>query len=474
MKNHNSSSAFVTYTLVGILSAVISFVTMIILTRTATETFFGQINKFLTASNLVMSLACLGLDSAYIRFYYEPPENANSKQLAWKCMRPALFIFLLVSSFIIFFRNNSSLILLLGGGGLFFTTAFIFTIFSQFLNRFLSIYFRMNSKVLNFSIVTIAFAVLTKTIFIPIYYITPKFEENIITAALFLTIFMFGYFLFNMKNMVEISSSSLADYRPVYRFAILSSPVFVITYLNSYLPQVIISSYLGDNVLGIYSAALLFCSAILVLSTGFSTFWSPYMYKNYKTAQDFIRKVHDVVLFASVLAMSLILFFSDFIYLFIGETFRKNQNILGMLLVYPIILIMVETVAYGISIKKKNEISLIIYFISTTTNVILCFILVSTYGLAGVAFASMISAIVQMILMTYFGQKYYRSINSIIKTLFHMLVLILSAILFYLFYDNRTIFVAAEVAMLIICVIYNRNVISWGFNLLKTRSNNWQ
>lgn len=130
MRRHSNSSIFASYTIVAILSAAISFVTMIVLTRTTSEAFFGQINKFLTASTLGMSVICLGLDSAYIRFYYEPPENANSKQLAWKCMASALAIFLLISSVILLFRNKALLIPLLGGGGHFYSSVSHHDIFS--------------------------------------------------------------------------------------------------------------------------------------------------------------------------------------------------------------------------------------------------------------------------------------------------------------------------------------------------------
>lgn len=471
MRVRSGSSAFMTYTIIGIASAFISFVTMIILTRAASESFFGQINKFIAAANVIMSVICLGLDSAYIRFYYEPPRDSNSKQLAWKCMIPALVIFFLISFVITLSRNSPSLELLLGGSGLLFTAAFIISVLSQFLNRFMTIYFRMSGKILNFSIVSIALALLTKTIFIPTYHITQNFADNIIIAAVLLTAFMLSYFLFNAKDMIEKPQNSIVNYKPVYRFALYSSPVFAITYLNNYLPQVIISRNLGDCALGIYSAALLFGSAILVVSTGFSTFWSPYMYKNYKTERETIKKVHDIVLLASVFAMGLILIFNDFIYLFIGEAFRRNQNILGMLLIYPIIIIIVDTVAYGISIEKKNEISLAIYAISTVTNVVLCLILISRFELGGVAIASMISAIVQMLLMTYFGQKYYRSINQITRTLFHIFALVLSAVLFYFLYDNRIVFVAIELITLTICLVYDRKVILWGVELLRTKLN---
>jgi O-antigen/teichoic acid export membrane protein len=271
--------------------------------------------------------------------------------------------------------------------------------------------------------------------------------------------------------MIEINHNSFSKYRSVYRYALFSSPVIVVVYLNSYFPQIIISDKLGDAILGVYSAALLFCLAIQVLSTGFTTFWSPYMYKNYKTENVIIKKIHDVVLFACVLVLSLVLLFNDVFYLFIGEVFRKNQNILGMLLIYPIVLILVETTAYGISIKKKNEIILIIYLISTAVNVLLCFGLVSKFGLTGIAAASMVAGIVHMILMTYFGQKYYRSIESTFRTLIHTVILIFSAVLFYLYYDNRMIFVIAELIMIAICLFYDKNVILWGFRIIKQNRN---
>ena len=471
MRNHSASSQFTAYTIIAIVSAIVSFITMIVLTRISSEIFFGKINKFITASNVIMSLICLGLDSAYIRFYYEPPENTNSRQLAWKCMFPAFCIFVFASSIIFLLRNNTHLALLIGGEGTSFTIAFIITIFSQFLNRFLTIFFRMSSRVLSFSIASISFVLLTKTIFIPCCLITPEYETNIIVMSVFFAAFMSSFFWLNHKKMIEISRNSFLTYKPVYRYALFSSPVIVVVYLNSYFPQIIISDKLGDAILGVYSAAMLFCLGIQVLSTGFTTFWSPYMYKNYKTENENIKKIHDVVLLGCVMVLSLVLLFSDVFYMFIGEIFRKSQNILGMLLIYPLVVILVETTAYGISIKKKNEITLIIYLISTMVNAILCYGLTSKYGLAGVAIASMIAGIIHMILMTYFGQKYYRSIESTFRTLIHTIILIFSAVLFYLYYDNRMVFVIAELIMVTICLFYDKNVILWGFRIIKQNRN---
>ena len=470
MKKHSGYSEFLIYTIVSVISAAISFFTMIYLTRVTTEDFFGKVNKCITASSVVMSIICMGLDSAYIRFYYEPPEKTNSKQLAWKCMLPSFIIIFIVGIILYFFRNRSTLILLIGSGGLIFSFAFFLITLSLYFIRYMTVFFRMSGRVLYFSIVNIALVLFTKTIFVVIYRITSDYSYNIIISSILLFIFTFFFFMFCKKDLLEIGKHSFRKYKSVYKFAFMSSPIFVITYLNSYLPQLVISNKLGDDILGIYTAALLFCSAIQVLSTGFTTFWSPYMYKNYSKSNKEIKNVHDVIMLGSVVVLSIILIFSDFIYMFIGEAFRKHQNMLGMLLIYPIILIVVETTSYGINIKKKNEISLIIYILSTVINILLCGVFVSILGLSGIALASMISALFQMIFMTYFGQKYYRSINSIIKTSFHMVVLVCSAISYYLLYEKRTVFIILEFLLVLICIIYDKKTIKWILDCIKQRN----
>ncbi len=415
----------------------------------------------------MMSFICLGLDSAYIRFFHEPPSNTNNKQLAGKCMSITFTAFTMASFIIIILRNHPTTNLMIGGSGSLFVFSFLIMVFAQLINRFMTIFFRMSSDILNFFIISITFVLLTRTIFIPTYYITPKFESNIILMSLFWTTFILIFFLFQKKNMIETDYSPHAKYTSVYRYAFFSSPEIVILCLNTYIPQLVISQKLGDNILGIYSAALLFCLAIQVLCSGFTTFWAPFMFKNYKTASITIKNVHDVVLLCSILILSLILIFNDFFYLFVGESFRRYQNILGMLLIHPIAIILVETTAYGIAIKKKNEISLLIYTISTVTNILLCLILSPKYGLAGIAFASMIAGICHMLLMTYFGQKFYQSINNIAKTIFHVIALVVSAILFYFLYDNLILFIFLEIGITTLCFIYNKSAILWCIKVIR-------
>lgn len=280
-------------------------------------------------------------------------------------------------------------------------------------------------------------------------------------------VFSFIFFLVNKKNIIKRASIDFKKNYDIYRFSILSAPGFAIIYLNGYLPQVIIKSNLGEDILGIYGASLLFCSAIQILSTGFTTFWSPYMYKNYKINSSAIKNIHDLVMISMIVVLVGILSVHKILYLFIGESFRKNQNLLGLLLIYPIVVILIETTAYGMNIEKKNEISLTIYFSTTLINVILCAMLSPVFGLDGIAFASMISSVLHFIFMTYWGQKYYISINNAKKTIFNFGILIIVALIFYVFYHNKYIYLSCFLLIFIMMIFINIHTVEWGYEKLK-------
>lgn len=463
---------FISYTIVSIVCAAVSFITMMVLTRIIKDQgAFGKINLFINASNLMMSFICFGFDTAFIRFFYEPPKEINAKKLAYICMVPSIIIFIILAIILFAIRDNGYLIKTLGGNGYIYIVIILLNTFSLFLIRYLTVFFRMKSFIFPFALVSVLLVICTRTIYIPLYLLKDNVTENIKIATLFLFLGTIILFCRYINCLLEREKIKIKRYSEVYSFALKNSPVFVITYLNSYIPQVVINSYLGEHNLGIYTALLLFCTAIQVLSTGFTTFWSPYMYKNYKKCNQEISNVHDLVFIGLIFVLSMVLLFNDFLFLFIGENYRNHQNILGLLLIYPIILIVVETTAYGINIQKKNEISLLIYFLSTTSNFVFSILLVKKYDFLGIAIASVISATIQFVLMTIFGQKYYKSINDKKNTSINYCILLIIAIAFYIFYKDRLIFVFIDSVMLIFLFIKNFKLLKWLVESLKVKKN---
>lgn len=91
----------------------------------------------------------------------------------------------------------------------------------------------------------------------------------------------------------------------------------------------------------------------------------------------------------------------------------------------PVLNIVSETTSKGIDIAKKNEYTLLSFIICIATNIGLCLLLIPTLGLAGAAWSNAISAIVLYILNSYFGQRYYKTILSLKKSLLGILAIII-------------------------------------------------
>ena len=458
---------FFYYTLISLISAATSFFTMFALTRILSEENYGRVNLFFTASNVVMSISCLGLDSAYIRYYYEYKDSLERRKMAFHCIFPSVLFLCLISFILVVISNNPWARNFIGGSGYVYAFFFVLSAWGLYIIRYLTIFFRMSGIIISFALVSILLVVLSKTSMVVTSLIFNEYILNIYISSCLIAFFSIIFLLVYIKRILKIDKIQLNKYSDVYRYALLCAPVFAIIYLNGYFPQIIISNKLGEKVLGVYSVYLLFCSAIQVISTGFTTFWSPYMFKNFNDKNQIIKNIHDIVVVGAVVVLSMLLLFSDILYMFIGSNLRKNQEFLGLFLIYPIFVVLVETTSYGISIKKKNEISLCIYFLMLIINVIFSYLLVNKFNLLGIAVASVVSSCFFLVFMTYYGQKFYQSVNNIKKTYINILFLLVISISFYLFYSVRIIFVIIDLIILLFVLFLNKDIIRWGQSIVK-------
>ena len=70
----------------NMVNMVIGLFSAVILTRVFVPEVYGVLNIFNTTVATGLSIIYLGLDSCYIRFYNEPPDNTSNKQLGTKLL----------------------------------------------------------------------------------------------------------------------------------------------------------------------------------------------------------------------------------------------------------------------------------------------------------------------------------------------------------------------------------------------------
>ncbi len=174
-----------------------------------------------------------------------------------------------------------------------------------------------------------------------------------------------------------------------------------------------------------------------------------------------------IVILFCILGFCIILLASDLLYLLIGENFREQQQILGFLLINPLCITAMETTYYGIAIAKKNHISLINNLVSLLFNCALCYFFTQYWGLTGAVISSAVSGVLLFALNTFWGQKYYRSVDSILRQIQFIAVIFIISFLYYTLYSQKWIFNFIILTFLILELIRNKKLFSMILSLKK-------
>lgn len=423
---------------VSVLNAVIGVISSAVLTRVFEKGTYGQISFFTSATAVLFSLTCMGLDSAFMRFYYEVPGNDTKSSLYKKNIILVSLIFIAYSISLFFFRQRVAV--LFEDTSILVFIAFLNSTFSQILLRFSNLYFRMSEAVNLYALQSISSQICSKLLIVIGILISTQFSVIIAINSFLVLLIAIGWSSVVRKkfgtNNMEAFVFSLKGYGEYIKYALFAFPIDLIFYLNTYISQYIIINNLDVEMLGEYSALSIFISAISVFKIGFNNFWNPFVYKNYKQKRETIMYVHSLMLLLCVIIESSVLVFSDVIYLILGKSYRTNKEILGFLILSQVLLILQETTAYGTLLKKKSHINLGYSIIYVAIKSILCWFLSLQYGINGVAISDAIAGICLFFMGSFFGQLYYRTIYSYSKSFLSIVLICLIPVMYFFLYNN--------------------------------------
>lgn len=415
---------------------IIGLASVTLTTRLLCPETYGQISIFYSVSNVFLYILTIGMDGALIRFFNEPPEGNTQSQLIYKSILTNIIIW--ICSFIllyIFFGEDISFFIYNNNGKILFSITMIYVL-CQIILRYLNISFRMSFQVKKYTYQNILINSASRFFVIIAAFFTNNAEDILIVLTIGMAIILIFYIYSQKKEIIPVDkdnkynfSLSYKNFKPYFKFSLFNAPTYIVVYLNTYLSQQVIINQISAFALGIYAATNMFSSILLVLKGGFSTYWSAYVYKNYHQNQSRISTMHDYIVFISSIFASLLIYFRDVIYLFIGPQFHDSKQFYSLLLIMPILYFILETTNKGISIKNKNYLSLLCYSISVAINLLGSIILAKTFGLHGIAWANAISSIVLYFLTTYYSQRYYKSIISSKRSIAGIITIIIMLII---------------------------------------------
>ena len=414
MERENKESlftSFIKYFYGNFVVLLLGLIQLPLTTRVLETQEYGKTTMFTTAVTVIYIFAILGLDQAYIRYFYK--DGVNRKTLFVQCLIPPFILILILSAVDVLFSDMFNTFLFGASGIDIIIPVVAYTVISVF-ERFLFLNIRMEqngvlysnlnilSKVLNVSFI-ILFAYLLGSDFRVVMY---AFTLSLGTVTLLIGI---RYLYVTRKEGIprhDVSEKELLAY------GIPFIPMLLMEWLLSSMDKWSIKIFNDFSETGIYGSAMQIMTIILTVKITFVAFWSPVAMEKYESrpeeeCKDFFADMFDKVQFLCMCAAFLLTIFRGLIVLILGRAYREAVYIIPFLTLMPILSIMFEMTGQGVKFTGKIK-----YFNYASLAAIICnlignTLLVPRYKGIGAALATAVTYIVYFAIGTYFSKKCY-------------------------------------------------------------------
>ncbi|MDD3921023.1 MAG: lipopolysaccharide biosynthesis protein, partial [Eubacteriales bacterium] len=320
------------------ISALIGLIASPIATRLFIPDEMGKLNMFSTYAALFASIAYLGLDQAYVRFFREPPGKSTRKGMFTFCTVVPLS-FSLVSSLLLLFawKSVSNGVMGVPDFGIF--LCLVIYSFCLVLFRFLSLSYRMEQNAKLYTIQGVVQVLLTKIAYLFIAFHSAQARPAILLLTLLMGAFTL-VFTFIQRGRFTSSFVQETDKPFLKEISVYAAPLIpltVITTLNSYVSTLALDTLMDKAAVGIFTSAVALASTINIVQTGFNTYWAPYVYEHYQNDEHgrffTVHKLMAALLTGFGLTVTLL---QSVVFLLLGAKFRSSVIYFPFLFLSPI------------------------------------------------------------------------------------------------------------------------------------------
>ena len=451
------------YSIATVINFLIYGISLLLVAWLVDPAVWGEVDIFISTSTLFMNICILGLDQPFIRFFNEPPHPLDKQSLFGACFGLSTLVLAAtcVISCVFFPQQVLNIFFTDPKADIYLALLFLNALMAM-VGRYLNIMYRMEGSIKLYTLESVAMQFFSKMFYLVAVFLGATFENMVLWFTVGMVLFAF-IFLWPNRSWVTFAPSVLFSKanRQLMPYGLALAPTAIMLWVNSLFSKVYIAKTIGNGPAGVFSMVSLLSNVVAIIQAGFATFWSAFIYANYKTEQEKIKQVHDYLTFIIVEFLCVLLAFEDVIFFFLGPEYRSGMAVFPIMLLVPVFLIIAETTVYGISIAKKPIHDTIGIGLSVVCNILFCILLAPSFGLYGVCIALAGSNIVMFLYRTIIAQKLYCSIVSYKRTT--LVCLIMFALVFAACMLN-TNFVAklgvSLMGMVVYIIIYRKQLIS--------------
>lgn len=432
----------------------------------------GQIGIFVAWSNTLMTLAVVGLDQALMRFFHEPPGGGSKDSLFRHCFYFSVGVLALGMVVGIIFATPIYQGLGFKSYGLWIVPMLFLNAFFLMVARYFNILYRMEMKVRAYTWVFVCMQ-----FFYTLFYLTGAFFPNPDLAMVLFSLGGLGglavvLLLIRRKTLrPQLHSQSKGMFRAILPFGFAMAPSAVFVAFTGAVPLSIIGGLMNEDAIGVYRYAYQMSNVVTMVQGGFAAFWTPYVYKNYKTDQPRIFRVHEYINLIILAFFSVLVIFEDVLF-WVFRNYRESMTIFPLLMLSAVFNILTETTVQGNAIARRPIFDTIGIVMSGLINFGLCFALIPRLGLVGAGIAIVIGSAASYVFRTLIAQRFYRTIPYPGKTALALVVAVGLTAAGTVWHGSFLLKGAAGlVAIGVYCLLYRKEVVRCaqiGLSILKS------
>lgn len=391
---------------------LLGFISLPLITRVLSTEEFGRTNLYSSVVSIIYIFAILGLDQAYIRFFYK--DGVDKRKLFKQCLMPPLVLIVVLAGIYFIFADFFNLLLFERKGMDIALLVVGYTLTSVF-ERFLFLNIRMEQKGKLYSNLNILSKILYISfilIFVKIY--GDDFRVGLYALTLPLIIVTGGLmvrFLLQGRSWERVEHKVTT--KELLKYGVPFVPMLLMEWLLSSMDKWSIRIFNDFAEIGIYSAAMQIMTILLTFKITYVAFWSPIAMEKYEKEAEEVVKPFFADMFQKVQFLGLLAAFGltmcrQIIVLILGQNYREAVKVIPFLCLMPVLSILFEMTGQGVKFKGKIKYFNYASFVAIICNLLGNTLLVPTFKGIGAAMATAATYIVYFVMGTYFANKCYR------------------------------------------------------------------
>ncbi|NLG33310.1 MAG: polysaccharide biosynthesis protein [Syntrophomonadaceae bacterium] len=396
------------YSIPSFLSGIISILLVPLYTRVLSPADYGAIDIISVISSIVIATVSLQITQAVARLWpdaSDPKEKVKYATVALWFSVATLGLSLVIG--LLFSRNFSYWVFGTDGNELVFQLAvsaiFIVGIFNVLQNQ---LRWELKSvQSVTASIITLLVSVSVSIILVLVYRLGLIGVYSGTIIGNFIGVLVAVYYLRSSYGLVF----SYTKLKEMLHYSIALVPSAVGVYVALYIDRIAIKELMTLTDVGIYGVAFRLASVIGLVTAGVQGSLTPLIYNNYQlpsTPGEVARIYRYYLFFTLMVFMALGLFSQEILMVFTTPDYYEAYKIVPIL-VAAIIINGMYIFAPGLGIGKKTKTISAIYLFSAMLNIVLNFLLIPFFGVAGAALATVIGGLFQFFMYAGLGSKYY-------------------------------------------------------------------